>query len=382
MESTYVIYCDFEYLYVPDLIESLPISEAVLKQELNRADMLTFKIYPSHPLYDKINLMKSTITVFDGDEPISILRPIVQERSFDNVKKFTCEGCLAFFNDSIQPEYSYSGSVEGFFKKLVNEHCNQVKRNRQPTGTNELPVAIYEDGTEDGTGFDKNNYIVRANSAYPNTWDEMCDKLLDPLGGYLMPVYRKAVGNGAADWQIRYSIESGEHGQQVVQFGQNLLDFSESIDRTDRFTEIVPLGAKPDGSESFLTVADAIVDGERYGKTYIRASEADVAKYGIIRKTNTWDDVTIANNLYAKGKDYLEKHLSLFPISMTVSAADLSYLSGATERFRIGQINDVYSIPHGIDLPFRCVALQIRFDNLAENVYTFGEAKGTLTRMI
>lgn len=383
----YSILCDGELLYSPNVVDVYPVSEAVLRQELNRADSLTFKMYQNHPLYGKINLMKSTLVVYDGNEPISILRPISRERDFQNNLKYTCEGCLAFFNDSIVPEYSYPGQYDGTIEQYLHwlfaNHNSQVLNDRKLkyTGGTGEPT-IFDPGTK----FDSNNYIVRANSSYPNTWDELCDKVLDLLGGYLLPKYI-ANPDGSVEFWVEFRAESGATGDQVIEFNRNLIDFSELIDRTDRYSRLIPLGAKDPESQhpdSFLTISS--VNG---GKNYIEAnaeSTADyevdaVSLYGRISKTMVWDDVTQAPNLLAKGKKELKKHVTHEPISMTVNAADLSYLN-VDDRFRIGQINQVISEPHGINEPFRCCALQIVFDNLAKNVYTFGEVKGTLTRMI
>lgn len=384
----YSIYCDGQLLYAPNMASTLPIDNAVLSQELNRADSLKFRIYPDHPMYSTINLMKSNIVVFDGEEPISILRPISFERDFSNIKEYTCEGALGFFNDSIQPEYEYTGTVRGYFAQLIRNHNAQVGEDRQVGGYS------YDDGTSDDTGFDDNNNIVRGNNSYPTTWNEIQDKLLNLLGGYILPSYRVATdshGNvieGRAQFDyVKYAIESGSHGEQIISYGRNLLDFAESVDRSERFTRIVPLGKIDDSgsstpTQSYLTVEDAVVDGSRYGRIYIDAQSQYINQYGIITLVRSWDDVTIANNLYRKAKRYLDKNVQLNPVSMTVKAADLSYLTDAEQRFRIGQINRVVSAPHGIDEDFRCSALQIRFDNLQQNVYTFGEVKGTLTRMI
>lgn len=370
----YTIYCDGELLYSPTVTDNYPVSDAVLKQELNRADSLTFKMYQNHPLYGSIDLMKSTLVVFDGDEPISILRPIARERDFYNNLKFTCEGCLAFFNDSIVPEYHYKTggiTVEDYFDFLMSVHSGKVNVRPAQVDEDRRPTSWVSDP---GTYFDDNNLIVRENTSYPETWTEMCDKLLNLLGGYFIPKYTSSANNGAT-FRLEYRVNSGGNGSQVIQFNRNLIDFSEVIDRTDRYSRLIPLGAKPEGSESFLTIKSV-----NSGLLYLEDADA-VNLYGKITKTHVWEDVTQAANLKTKGQAELDNHVSKFPVSMTVNAADLSYL-GVDDRFRIGQINQVISEPHGINEPFRCAALQIVFDNLAKNVYTFGEVKGTLTRMI
>lgn len=373
----YSIYCDGQLLYAPNVVETYPVSGAVLKQELNRADSLTFTMYQNHPLYENINLMKSTLVVFDGNEPISILRPIARERDFYNNLKFTCEGCLAFFNDSIVPEYHYKTggiTVEDYFDFLMSVHSGKVNVRPAQVNIDRRPTSWVSDP---GTNFDRNNLIVRENTSYPDTWTEMCDKLLDLLGGYFIPKYTRSPNNGAS-FALEYRINSGSIGDQVIQFNRNLIDFSEVIDRTDRYSRLIPLGAKDPESQnpdSFRTIADV-----NDGKIYLENTNA-VAQFGIITKVHVWDDVTNKSNLKTKGQDELDKHVTHEPISMTVNAADLSYL-GVDDRFRIGQTNQVVSEPHGINALFRCCALQIVFDNLAKNVYTFGEVKGTLTRMI
>ena len=376
----YTIYCDGELLYSPNVTDSYPVSDAVLKQELNRADSLTFKMYQNHPLYGSIDLMKSTLVVFDGDEPISILRPIAKERDFNNNLKYTCEGCLAFFNDSIVPVYAFVDSgtmkrVSAYLTWLMNNHNSQIDDDyRKPLSwsTNLADVLI-----------------KRENHGYPTTFDEVREKLLDMLGGYFLPKYTKTQ-TGLAKFSIEYNEESGTIGSQTIQFGRNLVNFSEYIDRTDRITRLVPLGQKEDGSEDFLTVYEAFDERTQnvHDSIFVDAPQAYINLYGILVGKRIWEDVTNKENLLAKAQDWIEDYNEQEPVSITIGAADLSYLTNpdnsvlGEQRFRIGQINQVVSEPHGINEPFRCSALQIKFDNLAQNVYTFGEVRGTLTRMI
>lgn len=76
------------------------------------------------------------------------------------------EGELAFLLDSVQRPYDYSGTISGFLNLLIDNHNAQVEEEKWFTVGNV-------------TVTDQNDYIVRSNIDYVDTWTELQKNLLD-----------------------------------------------------------------------------------------------------------------------------------------------------------------------------------------------------------
>ena len=102
----YKVYCD-DFLLYADSHDNYKIVSPKLELELNKAGKFTFSIYPNHPHYGLIKKMKSIIRVYHEDELVFRGRVLNSEKGWINESKVTCEGELAFFNDSIIRPYDY-----------------------------------------------------------------------------------------------------------------------------------------------------------------------------------------------------------------------------------------------------------------------------------
>lgn len=357
----YTIYADGNLVYAPNLANiedgGYAVVEPVVTSELNDAGSCQFKIPNINPMYDGIQRLKSVIKVYNGSERVFRGRILDDESDFWNRKEIYAEGALAFFNDSVVRPYTFTGSISDYFSFLVNQHNEQVDEVKQ--------FRVGRCTVTDG-----NNNIVRANNDYPNTWQEMKDKLLELLGGYIMTRYE--IDNGEEVEYIDYLAESGGvSGQQIV-FAENILDLSRHVDATDVCTVIIPLGKSDSNTGERLTIKDV-----NDGKDYLE-SETGVALYGRVTSTNVWDDVTEAANLKTKGLELLQKSI-LMAVSIDISAFDLHLLDVNTDSIKIGMYNRVISVPHGINSLFQCVKTKVNLKDADKSEYTFGATTTTLT---
>jgi phage minor structural protein len=320
-------------------LEQLKLINPKVSQEDNKVGSFTFTIYPDHPYYNFIEKMKSIITVYEDGikEPLFRGRVYDEKTGFYNEKQVSCEGELAFLLDSIQRPYSFpaegqSGTPAELFAQYINNHNAQVDEARQ-----------FKVGNITVT--DPNDYIVRSNSDYVSTWDELNAKLIDHLGGHLW-VRHEADGN-----YIDYLADFNMLSNQTIEFGKNLLDLQKKIKAESFATALIPLGAKLKDEQGNETSERLTIKAVNNNVDYVYNDEA-VAKYGYIFTTNTWDDVTVASNLKSKGQAYIDD-MAQFTASIEVSAADLN---GATidgemadvNSFRIGRYVKVNTKPHSI----------------------------------
>lgn len=346
----YRVYCDGLTLYNSKL-ESLKISNPSLELELNKTGSFQFTLYPQHPHYNSIQKLKSIITVYQDDYLLFRGRVLDDEVGFYNEKHIVCEGELAFMLDSILRPYDYSGTVAGYLNLLIDNHNAQVEEAKWFTVGNV-------------TVTDANDYIVRSNIDYVNTWDELQKKLIDLLGGYIFIRHEGYIN------YIDYLQDFTLLSSQKIAFGKNLLDLKRVRKGADIVTALIPLGAKlkdEDGkdTDSRLTIA-AVNDNLDY-----IVDEAAAGRYGYICATHTWDDVTEAENLLVKGKTYLSGLVNQ-PETIELTAVDLATVDAAFSSFHLGTYVKVESEPHGISQNFLVTKLSIKLLEPGANRLTLG----------
>ena len=346
----YRVYCDGLPIY-NDKLEGLKIFSPSLDLELNKTGSFSFTLYPDHPYYGSIQKLKSIITVYQEDYLLFRGRVLDDEIGFYNERKVTCEGELAFLLDSIKRPYDFTGGVAEYLALLLDSHNAQVDETKRFILGNV-------------TVTDPNDYIVRANIDHVDTWKEMNDKLLALLGGFLS--IRHADGVAYLDYLADFALLS----PQKIEFGKNLLDQKRIIKGADVATVVIPLGAKLKDAEGKDTDKRLTIESVNGGADFIEDASA-ISQYGTIVKTVIFDDVTIAENLKAKGQAYLSSLVKL-PESIELTAADLATVSTSFSSFHLGTYVDVVSKPHGLNQKFLVRKLSINLLDPAANKLTLG----------
>ena len=361
----YKVYCD-NYLIHDDTVESLKVVAPTLSVELNAVGSFTFTIYPEHPYFDRLQKMKSIITVYQDGNIIFRGRILNDVNGFYNEKQVTCEGELAFLIDSIQRPYEFNGTPAELFTQLIEEHNSMVDEDHQFLVGN-ITVT------------DPNDYIARSDSTYQTTWDAIKSKLIDDLGGYLW------VRHEQAGTYIDYLEDFNTLSSQKIEFGKNLLELKRTVKASDIFTVIIPLGAEVEvQTENPEDPDNPIVTKERVtivdvndGKDYLINQDA-VNTYGRIVKMVEWKDVTDATNLKTKAQAHLDAAVYLTN-SIDLTTADLSSMNSNIRSFRLGTKVQVISEPHGLDEIFLVSKLSIDLTNPSNNKLTLGASFNSLT---
>lgn len=287
-------------------------------------------------------------------------RVLHENKGFYKRKDIYCEGQLAFLLDSVQRPYSFQGDVPELFSQFINNHNDQVESWKQ-----------FRVGNVTVT--DANDYINRESSQYPNTLEEIKGKLVDLIGGYLVPRLQNGIRH------LDYLKDPGKKNSQVIEFGKNLLDITEYITAEDVFTVLIPLGERlkdGEGNETGRLTIESVNDG----KDYIE-SELGISLFGRIVRTKEWDDITIADNLLRAGDSHLESVIEM-AVSIVIKAYDLHIADVKAELICVGDDVRVISPPHGIDAFFRCTRIELDLLEPGNSVYTFGFSFTTLTEKL
>ena len=349
----YTVYCDNELLFDPR-IDELAIFDKKIALEVNKTGSFDFKIYPSHPMYDRIKRLKSSIEVYQDAYMVFRGRVLDDVQDFNNAKDVICEGDLAFLNDGIIRPYTYSGSVSGFLNYILTEYNAQVETAKRFVLGNV-------------TVTDPNDYITRSSITASSAWDVVNDKLIKLLGGYIR--IRRSGGINYVD----YLEDSTMQSLQEIKLGENLLDLNKEIKGQDIVTALIPYGAKL-GNETDERLTIAAANG---GIDYV-FDQAAVDAYGWIFDTATWDDVTIGSNLLTKAAAELASRINL-SVSLDVSAIDLSMTDDQIDKFRIFEYVKVNSPAHQLNDFMLIRKLAIDMDNPQNNKLTLGTDYATFS---
>lgn len=354
----YKCYLDGEMLYTPDLDE-YKLATANLSVELNKTGSFKFTVYPDNPRYESIKKRTSIITVYNEDRRLFRGRVLNVKKGFYNQLQVTCEGELAFLLDSTVRPYEFKGSVEELFQFYINSHNAQMDEARK-----------FKAGR--CTVTDPNDYIVRANTGvngYPKTLDEMKEKLVEKLGGYL---WTREEPDGI---YIDYLKDFETMNSQTVEFAKNLLDFEETIKGQDIVTALIPLGAKLKDENGEEIDERLTISSVNDGVDYVYSPEA-VEKYGYIFETVTWDEVTLPENLLRKGKEELQNHINLTR-TIELQAVDLHNMNLDIQSFGLGNYTKVISKPHDFNEMLLTRKLDINLLDPSDGSLTLGDERVT-----
>lgn len=353
----YTIYVNNE-LFCKSSIEDLAVINPVITQEANKAGTFSFTIPPNHPKYSLIRKRLDLIEVYRDDELLFEGVCTEDGTDFFNQRRIECEGSLTFLNDStLRPAHRQGLTVRQLLAAYISEHNAAVEAMKQFT------VGIV-------TVTDPNDYIT-CYTNYNSTMTEIKEDLVDDLGGYLR--VRKQNGTRYLD----YLAESPRQNEQEIKLGSNLLDFSKTHDMAEVATVLIPLGAKLaessiEGLDERLTVETAAADTMHpSGADYVESTGA-IATYGRIEKVVTWDDVTTASNLLAKGEAYLQD-VQFENLVLEVKAFDLGLTDSEFQKFRLLDTVRVVSAPHGLNREFVITQMTINLNAPQSDSITLGK---------
>ncbi len=322
----YQIYCDNTILYDPQ-DESEPILSGKVSLVVNTTGELSFTLPPMHKGIDLIRKLSSVIQVFDSGELLYEGRVLDSRADMYHTVTYTCEGTLAYLLDSIQrPKAYHDLTPASYLSDKIAQHNDQVEAGKR-----------FVLGTVEKTAM---NYDAREDNQYTNTLETIMDKLVDSNGGYLR------VRNEGDIRYLDYLESYGRTSGQVIRFGENILDLTEHISAADVITVLIPLG-KAEEMENGEKGRRLTIESVNSGRDYLEDPEA-IDLYGRIVGTQTWDDVTVAANLKAKGQEYLANARNL-SATIELTAIDLHMTDVDIDRIKLGDMIRVASPPHKLD---------------------------------
>lgn len=395
---------DKRLIYAPNNHNALVLSPK-LTREVSKGGSLSFTMTRDHEQYESLQKMSTCITVEQDDKESWRGRVLSHEADWYNRRVIYCEGALSYFNDSAITPFNYEGKLAQFLQHLIDAHnqqCGNMKMKRFELGT--VTAALGDLVVHYG---DRDSYGVGED--YGSTWDIIDKMVLKVYGGYAYCTYNPATGNNVLNY-CDQSFEADRLVNQTIEYGVNLLDFTEKTDTNSLFTRVYPMGSKHTVEETkwkwkFLWWGEKYTESheERYGisgtdaatvnkylpKGYsyrLDSSDGDCGwiqndaaaqKFGIVSALGEYDTDS-DNNTFAAGVQDLQKN-SLMVTSYTVKAVDLRDAGYDKDRLTFASYAHIISKPHSIDAIMLCTKLVEPLDQPDKKEYTFGMSRQTLT---
>ncbi len=355
----YKIKLDGKVLYYPGDRQAAVINPE-LDLQTGYAGELTLKVPPLNPLYGEIHNRKSMVSVYRGNTEIFYGEVRTREKDRFKNQPVKATGALSFLADSILPQQEWHDiSPRDLLDAWLQLHNNQVEdRKKIYTGV----VTIH----------DSNDSLYRITDR-ENTLEAIRDKLVDRLGGYLR--LRHENDKLYLDWLTIQ--EYGKYCEQPIQFGENLMDYSETMTADDVITALIPLGAaieqETDENTSEFERLEKNVDitSVNDGKDYIYSKEA-VENFGWVWRTEKWDDVSVPANLLKKATEFLTSN-QYESLVISLTAVDLSLFGQDYDSFDIGDRVLCNAIPYGMKKVLPVMEMKIPLQQPDQAQLTLGE---------
>lgn len=208
--------------------ESNKASSPKLTLKDNSAGSLEITLPPGNAGYNILKRMTSEIVVYRDNKSEWRGRIITEDMDFWNNRILTCEGALAYLNDTTQPQHKYSEgtTVRTFLEAVLKEHNKRFTDER---------YRFYAD------------YIYNADKELPEIVTDY-ENTLDCINTNIIEYFECHIRLEQKDGKNYLSFVKDEalfsENAQTIRFGENLLDFTKNWDLTDLTTVIIPRGEK------------------------------------------------------------------------------------------------------------------------------------------
>lgn len=376
------VYADGNLIYFP-VKDDLVILSPKLSLEMGKAGSFQFGLPPTNPYYSSLRKIKTIITVEYDDVEIFRGRILTMNRGFNNVYQVQCEGDLAYLVDTVQKGVKYKGKTHALFRKIIDNHNSRVQDNNKKFTVGEITVddrdVIISGSSEKIEEYETKKFkyeqIVLDSIVddWVTTFDYIQDTIIEYCGGYLRT---RRVGNTT---YIDLLKEYDTNTSQTIEFGKNLIDLSQEVKTDDLYTVMIPLG------DDNLTIKK--IDGSKINTYGGRIKKVDdelidvsgVEVFGRIIKTQVFDNVNNVDTLYSDAVRMLLNHENM-PVTITAKAVDFHLLDSAEDPIYVGNKVKIKSIPHDILDTLTCTKVEYDLSNHANDTYTFGNPKQTMTQ--
>ena len=256
--------------------ETRIVSSASITTNVNAASYLDFTIAANHPLYNEIEQRSGIITLYSDNEKLFQGQITAIDMDMDGNKSVTCSSALDWLRDvQLRPystdqtecnEYEFKldkapDALDAYFQWLIDQYNAQNKDGRYFT----INVNQAADLT-------RRSLVYFASTSPRSVADAIEQDILGTFGGYLVLRYE--------DDQLILDLYSDIHemNEQVIDYGENILDISRSESTDDQYTAVYPIGKTPQYTAEQQKYHDEKDIYDEYMKQRDEAEKAAIAQ--------------------------------------------------------------------------------------------------------
>ena len=216
----------------------------------NSAGSLEITLPPGNAGYDILERRTSEIVVYRDNIEVWSGRIISEKMDFWKNRVLTCEGELAYLNDTIQPQHKYEeGTTVGkFLEAVLDEHNKRFDNERYKFHIGETRIYNNEETLPEIV----TDYETTLDCINKNIIERFqCHIRIEKIDGV------KYIGFVKEDTEL-------SENTQTIRFGTNLLDFTKNWDLSELATVLIPRGMQleteadenSDAFNKYVTLSD------------------------------------------------------------------------------------------------------------------------------
>lgn len=336
------------------------LQKASLKEGINEISSFGFDILLNHECFNLLYPFKTKIRIFDNkkNKYIFIGRVLKVSKNMDSngliSKNVVCESELSYLQDSEQDYVEERNwSPQELLKYLINHHNNRVDSNKQ------FLIGAIE--------FDDNLYCGIQRES---TLDTIKSKIIDKLGAELVLNY---VGGNRT---INILKQQGIRTSTTIALSKNMKSIKQEQDVSSYISRLIPLGAKIKDSEGNDTETRIDISGVNEGINYID-DEIAISNFGIITKSQIWDDVHEPAILKTKAQNFLSENNKVLQ-KYSINALDLALIGIDIDTIDVGNYYQVQNKLLNIDESLRVTSKTTDLINYSSTNFEIGDKFKTL----
>ena len=322
----------------------------------------------------------------------------------DAVYGSLCEAEQSDITNDDVPVFSKTGTLESALTQLFRIYNDELRPNTLSSVYPHWDLVLPTNNTEWDNIKDNPCSIFVGDSSH--SLQHILDYILETFG---LCVNITTVSSGYNTAYIDIGIDNNSY-VQTINFGKNLLDYSNNTDCSEIVTAVCPYMINTpltstylDDDRAFITTGpnwhnEVLVEGQNargenmyksrskyvYNKTLVEEYGwiTDVLEFDyeewIKSRTYTLDSdaklgLAIRDFLTEQGDIYLKEQLSKTCESFSISAVDLAYMGEKDVPLHIGDLVRCVSLPHNFDKVLAVTEMKIDFANPDKNTYTLGD---------
>lgn len=348
--TAYSVYSPFE--------SDRRIISGTYHRETNTIGSLTFSVLYTHPVYDMFKEYKGVIRLYWGTALIYKFRIIKLRRDFYNTLTVQCEGLLGYLNDSIVKPYVFNANHSVYPPNMPPLSCSPIEYMNELVALHNGMVEAEQRFTfvDETDGAFNGILFTTEQPAYSKTWDELQNKIIKNIGGYIQ------IRHMSAENRLVFKAALTDSNTQTVRFRQNLKALELETASRKFATAIYPISTYTDSNGARRTL-------KLTGTEYIDKPLLTPI-YGRIIECVQYEGINTEEKLRELAQRDLNDYINRGkPIK--ASATDMSALDSSVPPLEVDRLTRIISEVNNVDVTATLNAFDVDILDPRNSTYIF-----------